>query len=73
MTYQPHQWKVGDKITSARLNNIENGISNSGVIYIDSELPTDADDLIVLNVSYNDIKNYMDAGKLVFLRHYYPD
>ena len=34
MSYNPTQWSAGDTVTSAKLNKIEQGISNNGTLEI---------------------------------------
>ena len=36
MSYNPTQWSAGDTVTSAKLNKIEQGISNNGVLEINA-------------------------------------
>lgn len=36
MSYNPTQWSAGDTVTSAKLNKMEQGISNSGVLEINA-------------------------------------
>ena len=39
MTYNPTNWKAGDTVTSAKLNKMEQGIANSGmmILHIDED------------------------------------
>lgn len=32
MAYEPTEWKNGDIITAEKLNKIENGIANNGIL-----------------------------------------
>ncbi len=34
MSYTPNTWKSGDVVTSAKLNNIEQGIANAGAMIV---------------------------------------
>lgn len=34
MSYTPNTWKSGDVVTSAKLNNIEQGIANAGALLV---------------------------------------
>jgi len=34
MSYEPTTWKSGDTVTSAKLNKIEQGIANAGVLIV---------------------------------------
>ena len=38
MSYTKSEWQKGDVITSAKLNNIENGISAIGALKIDNDI-----------------------------------
>ena len=42
MAYTPNTWATGDTITAARLNNMEQGIANSGVFRIEATWDDDA-------------------------------
>lgn len=69
MPYTKNTWAAGDVITSAKLNNMENGIESAApsVIYITMHY----DETILLNVlnkTYSEIKNYFDNGCLIFVR-----
>jgi len=32
MSYTPTVWKAGDTVTSTKLNKLENGIANNGIL-----------------------------------------
>lgn len=34
MSYEPTNWKAGDTVTSAKLNKLEQGVANNGVLVI---------------------------------------
>lgn len=42
MSYNPTQWSAGDTVTSAKLNKIEQGISNNGVLEINAIFETES-------------------------------
>lgn len=63
MAYEKNTWQSGDVVTSAKLNNIENGIANcNGAISVTVEGST-----ITLSASYNDILNMISAGVVPFI------
>ncbi len=66
MTYEPHEWQVGDKITSARLNNMEQGIAaaNSSIITLPMQ---EFNGEKTLNASYDDIIGFLAEGKMIFV------
>ena len=65
MAYEPHEWQVGDKITSARLNNMEQGIAASGSVVT---LPIyETDGKKTLHASYDDVVGALAAGKMIFV------
>lgn len=62
MAYDKNTWKSGDVVTSAKLNNIENGIANcNGAI-----TATKADSRITLSASYNDVISMISTGIVPF-------
>lgn len=42
MSYNPTQWSAGDTVTSAKLNKIEQGISDNGVLEIHATVDEEA-------------------------------
>lgn len=54
MSYTPNTWKSGDVVTSAKLNNIEQGIANigSGVLLVTA---TETDTATVLDRTWQEI------------------
>ena len=64
MAYDKNTWKSGDVVTSAKLNNIENGIANcNGLITgtLDEGTGTRT-----LSVSYNDVLRMINTGIVPF-------
>lgn len=60
MAYTPTEWKKGDKVTSAKLNKIEQGISaTSGLITATFDEQTG---VVTLDKSYNDIEAMFSNG-----------
>lgn len=60
MAYTPTEWQSGDVVTSAKLNNIESGITSaSGLCVYDGEEST-------LNKSYNDLLSMLNSGVIPF-------
>lgn len=45
MAYEAHKWKIGEEITSDKLNHIENGIAAGGDIQTNIQNPTDGQTL----------------------------
>lgn len=73
MSYTPTVWKNGDKITSEKLNKLENAVASEGVpaiIYatLTGEL---VDDVIVnhCDKSLSELLAAIDAGSFIVLRH----
>lgn len=67
MTYNKTTWAVGDKITAAKLNNIENGVesasggSGGGVVAtMDAQTQT-------LDKTWKEIRDALVAGKTVVI------
>ena len=52
MAYTPNTWKSGDVVTSAKLNNIENGIADGGVTIVNA---TTEDDVTTLDRTWQEI------------------
>lgn len=62
MAYSKNTWQSGDVVTSAKLNNIENGIANcNGAI-----TATETDARITLSASYNDVISMISTGIVPF-------
>lgn len=59
MSYTPTDWKTGDVITAEKLNNMENGIENSGVLVA---AITDNGSSYSCDKTSAEIKAAMDAG-----------
>ncbi len=55
MSYNPTNWKKGDKVTSGRLNNLEQGVAN-----VDQEINNKVDKVTGMGLSTND---YTTADK----------
>lgn len=68
MAYEPTVWKSGDKITSAKLNKVENALSGTNKVYF---IDTTVDDggNITLSETYQQIANKFADG-VVFARSY---
>lgn len=62
MAYVKNTWKSGDVVTSAKLNNIENGIANLS----NAIVATETDTAITLSVSYNDVLAIISNGIVPF-------
>lgn len=68
MSYTPTQWNTGDTITASALNKIEQGIANAGgggggtlINY------TIENNLMVLDASYNDLKQILLSGSTPYI------
>lgn len=63
MSYTPTEWKTGDVITADKLNNIEQGIVDAGVLVVTFSMPdpytTTADK------TYEEIVSAIESGKAV--------
>lgn len=57
MSYEPTNWKSGDTVTSAKLNKMEQGIANAGVVVCTMDMQT-----MALDHTYAEIT----AGYAVF-------
>ena len=64
MAYEPHEWQVGDKITSARLNNMEYGILVANNVMLSVQ---EANGGKTLNASYDNVVGALMAGQMVFI------
>lgn len=62
MAYDKNTWKSGDVVTSAKLNNIENGIAAVS----NAIVATETDTGYTLSVSYNDVLDIISNGILPF-------
>ena len=67
MSYTPNSWKSGDVVTSAKLNNIEQGIANAGgigVMYVEFTDPDDTGEFTA-NKTWQEICDALASGNLV--------
>ena len=62
MAYTKNTWASGDVVTSAKLNNIENGIASGGVLVVNAE---DHDGSIVLDKTWKQISEAVFAVLIV--------
>ena len=68
MSYTPTSWTTGDTITASALNKIEQGIANAGGGGGGTEISyTMENDLMVLDASYNDIKQILLSGSIPYI------
>ena len=64
MAYSKNTWQSGDVVTSAKLNNIENGIANcNGAITLTED---EGAGTVTLSVSYNDVLRMINTGIFPF-------
>ena len=68
MAYEPTVWKSGDKITSAKLNKVENALSGTSKVYF-TDAAVDDEGPITLNETYQQIADKFADG-VVFVRYY---
>ena len=68
MAYEPTVWKSGDKITSAKLNKVENALSGTSKVYF-IDVTIDAEDNLTFNETYQQIADKFADG-VVFARFY---
>lgn len=52
MSYEKNTWAKGDVVTSAKLNHMEDGIANAGVLVVGT---TEEDNTIVLDKTWQEI------------------
>lgn len=64
--YNKTNWKTGDSISELKLNHIESGLETIGL----QCLKVVADDSGVLNHTYNEIKDWIDSGRIVYSMNY---
>lgn len=68
MSYTPTSWTTGDTITASALNKIEQGIANAGGGGGGTEISyTIESDLMVLDASYNDLKQILLSGSTPYI------
>ena len=63
MAYTPTTWVTGDKVTSTKLNKIEQGIANAG----GGGLAHYTDTSGTLDCTYNDLVADITAGRLPYI------
>lgn len=68
MSYTPTNWTTGDTITASALNKIEQGIANAGGGGGGTQIGyTMENDLMVLDASYNDLKQILLSGSIPYI------
>ena len=66
MAYTPTEWKSGDVITAEKLNNIEEGISNSNIFIVNiSAHGSGGSYTVTSDKTYTEIRAAYDAGKII--------
>lgn len=72
MAYEPTVWKSGDVVTSAKLNNIEQGIANAGsdsLLLVTLTYDEDADDgTYISSATFAKIVEAYEAEKIVVVQ-----
>lgn len=67
MSYEPTQWAVGDKITAAKMNKIENGIAEGGGAVI-ATAESDGQSTVITSHTWQELYNIMNNGKMVLIK-----
>lgn len=67
MAYEKTTWQSGDVVTSAKLNNIENGIASLDYVIFEPTVDTETG-YLHLGKSYNDLLAYYNSNKLVYVK-----
>lgn len=68
-SYKPNTWAKGDVVTSAKLNNIENGIVNAGQatpVLMVLENPEDESSTMILNKTWQELFDAAGEGAFLF-------
>lgn len=65
-SYEKTNWKTNDKVTSQKLNHIQEGLANTGVKFV-YEIENKQDSTINLSISFNDVVFYTYSGVMIFL------
>lgn len=76
MSYTPTEWGNGDVITAAKLNKMEQGISEAssggssggGIFWLTETPPPAQGEHYGIDASYNEIVAALESGKTVILR-----
>lgn len=63
MSYTPTEWKTGDIITAEKLNNIEQGIVDAGVLVVTFSTPDPS--TTTASKTYEEIVSALESGKAV--------
>ena len=62
--YEPTNWKTGDVVTSAKLNKLEQGVANSGVVVHITITQEGNTITYTLDKTYRQIKDALESGVL---------
>lgn len=68
MSYTPTTWATGDTVTSAKLNNMETGISNAANVFVVTLTPTALDYSGTMDKTVAEIYSAYTAGKRIVFR-----
>lgn len=68
MSYEPTEWKSGDVVTSQKLNKVENGIVNAGLVKSVDLIVTNDGDTMEIDCTWQQLYDWMNAGYLVFAK-----
>jgi len=71
MAYTKNTWQTGDIVTSAKLNNMEEGIANAYPLYVDATFVTGEYDMTgTLNKTWQEIYDAYSAGRLIIVNEH---
>ena len=68
--YEPHTWVAGETVTASKLNNMEQGIANSGGgggVAVYAEYDSENDVTNITSHTWQEIYDAVEAGNFVFL------
>ena len=67
MSYEPTQWAVGDKITAAKMNKIENGIAEGGGAVI-ATTEQNVQGTFITSYTWQELYDIINNGKMVLIK-----
>lgn len=62
MAYDPTNWKSGDVVTAAKLNKLEQGVANGGVLVVGATIDSDK---MVLDKTWQEIYDALQGGVFI--------
>lgn len=71
MSYEPTNWKTGDVVTSTKLNKLEEGVANAGMVV--PVFTIDEQQNITCNMTFAEISEAIASGRVAYAQFKYAN